>query len=104
MGCHFLLQWIFPTQESNLHLTTPALQADFLPLSHWGSPKVCKKDQIRDVYKALGSDKEITLNMALKACVILPGPIVQGGWAVLNLSFTLGISNQFSDDAEAAGS
>ena len=35
------------------------------------------------MYKALGSDKEITFNMALEACVILPGPIVQGGWAVL---------------------
>ena len=53
---------------------------------HWATgeaQKWCKKDKIRDVYKALGFDKKITLNMALKACVILPGPIVQGGWAVL---------------------
>ena len=35
------------------------------------------------MYKALGFDEEIALNMALKACMILPGPIVQGGWAVL---------------------
>ena len=38
VGCHFLLQGIFPTQESN-----PCLlhwQADSLPLSHQGSPIV----------------------------------------------------------------
>ena len=37
VGCHFLLQGIFPTQGSN-----PGLlhwQADSLPLSHQGSPK-----------------------------------------------------------------
>ena len=35
-GCHFLLQGISPTQESNLHLLHR--QADSLPLSHLGSP------------------------------------------------------------------
>ena len=38
MGCHFLLQGIFPTQESNprlFHLLH--LQADSLPLSYLGS-------------------------------------------------------------------
>ena len=35
-GCHFLLQGIFPTKGSNTHLLH--WQADFLPLSHWGSP------------------------------------------------------------------
>ena len=38
VGCHFLLQGIFPTQGSN-----PCLlhwQADFLPLSHQGSPYI----------------------------------------------------------------
>ena len=34
-GGHFLLQGTFPTQGSN---TSPALQADSLPLSHQGSP------------------------------------------------------------------
>ena len=36
LGCHFLLQGIFPTQESNPHLLH--WQADSLPLSHLGSP------------------------------------------------------------------
>ena len=36
VGCHFLLQGIFPTQGSNLHLLH--WQADSLPLSHLGSP------------------------------------------------------------------
>ena len=39
VGFHFLLQGIFPTQESN-----PCLlhwQVDSLPLSHLGSPGVC---------------------------------------------------------------
>ena len=31
VGCHFLLQGIFPTQECNLHLLSPALQVDSLP-------------------------------------------------------------------------
>ena len=38
MGCHFLLQGIFPTQGSNLHLLCLLLwQADSLPLHHLGS-------------------------------------------------------------------
>ena len=36
VGCHFLLQGIFSTQGSNLHLLH--WQADSLPLSHLGSP------------------------------------------------------------------
>ena len=36
VGCHFLLQGIFLTQESNPHL--PHCQADSLLLSHKGSP------------------------------------------------------------------
>ena len=37
VGCHFLLQGIFPIQGSNQHLLCP-LQADSLLMSHWGSP------------------------------------------------------------------
>ena len=37
VGCHFLLQGIFPTPGSNLHLLL--WQADSLLLSHLGSPK-----------------------------------------------------------------
>ena len=36
--CHALLQGIFPTQGSNLSLTSPVLQVDSLLLSHQGSP------------------------------------------------------------------
>ena len=36
VGCHSLLQGIFPIQES--HPVSPAGQADSLPLSHLGSP------------------------------------------------------------------
>ena len=36
LGCHFLLQGIFPTQGSNPNLLHQ--QADSLPLSHLGSP------------------------------------------------------------------
>ena len=39
VGCHALLQRIFPTQGSNpKSLMSPALQADSLLLSYWGSP------------------------------------------------------------------
>ena len=37
VSCHFLLQGMFPTQGSNLHLL--CWQADSLPLSHLGSPE-----------------------------------------------------------------
>ena len=38
-SCHFLLQGIFPTQGSNLHLLHPLYwQADFLALCRLGSP------------------------------------------------------------------
>ena len=38
-GCHFLLQGIFPTQRSNLHLLCLLhWQADASPLCHLGSP------------------------------------------------------------------
>ena len=39
VGCHALLQGIFPTQESNWCLLCPLYwQADYLPLPHLGSP------------------------------------------------------------------
>ena len=40
MGCHFLLQGIFPTQGLNQHfLWLLYWQADSLPLCHLGSPQ-----------------------------------------------------------------
>ena len=42
-GCHFLLQGIFPTQGSNLHLLCLLhWQADSLSLCHLGSPRMRK--------------------------------------------------------------
>ena len=41
VGCHFLLQGIFPAQGSNLHLLH--WQADSLPLSHQRSSSLCVK-------------------------------------------------------------
>ena len=38
VSCHFFLQGIFPIQGSNPHLLH-LLQAEYLLLSHWGSPK-----------------------------------------------------------------
>ena len=41
VGCHFLLQGIFPTQGSNPHLLWLLhWQADSLPQSHLGSPLI----------------------------------------------------------------
>ena len=48
VGCHALLQGIFPTQGLN-----PGLkhwQADFLPLSHQGSPYVCKCIDVSNIF------------------------------------------------------
>ena len=39
-GFHVLLQGIFLTQRSNLHLPSPALQVNSLQLSHRGSPEM----------------------------------------------------------------
>ena len=66
MGCHFLLQRIFPTQESNLHLLH--WQGDSLPLSQMGSP-----------YRRLDTDKIVGRNGGVgsrctcryNSCVIL---------------------------------
>jgi len=47
VGCNFLLQGIFPTQESKPHLLH--WQADSLPLSHQGSPKGVLTDYLNQV-------------------------------------------------------
>ena len=43
VGCHFLLQRIFPSQRSNLHLlASPALVDGFFTTSApWGAPAIC---------------------------------------------------------------
>ena len=55
-GLDFLLQGIFLTQGSNLHLKSAALQADSLALSHLGSPTM-------EYYSAIKMN-EICSNMA----------------------------------------
>jgi len=42
VGCRFLLQEIFPTQRSNLHLLH--WQVDSLPLRHQGRPIICVQE------------------------------------------------------------
>ena len=40
-SCHFLLQGDLPNPGTEpMSLTSPALQADSLPLNHWGSPYI----------------------------------------------------------------
>ena len=39
VGCHFLLQGIFPTQGSNPYCISPILQADSLPSESPGKPR-----------------------------------------------------------------
>ena len=46
-GCHFLLQGIFPTQESNPHLLP--WQEDFFPLCHevqWIEVNMCSSEYV----------------------------------------------------------
>ena len=52
MGCHFLLQGIFPTQGRSPHLLQE--QAGSLPLSHLGSP-VFKYCSIKALTHELGA-------------------------------------------------
>ena len=40
VGHHVLLQGIFQTPIEPMSSVSPALQADSLPLSHWGSPLI----------------------------------------------------------------
>ena len=72
MGCHFLLQRIFPTQGSNLHfLCLLPLKADSLPLCYLGSPDF----RASDIYTEwdLGDDGvEPTLTADRKSGAIYP--------------------------------
>ena len=44
VGCHALLQGVFPTQGLNPSMS-PALQVDYLPLNHLGSPSEQREEQ-----------------------------------------------------------
>ena len=65
MGCHFLLQEIFPTQGSNQHLLHLLhWQADSLPLSHLGSPLkiTVKKFKKCNLTNAKATGKEVKVD------------------------------------------
>ena len=59
MGCHSLLQGIFPTQGSNLCLLH--WQVDSLPLSHLGSSSLHLEGTYYVVYTACSSFMELCL-------------------------------------------
>ena len=68
VGCHCLLQGIFPTQGSNLHLQRlPHWQADSLPLSHLGSPLFTELErwwwQPRWTSKLRAEDSKTTISL-----------------------------------------
>ena len=51
MGCHFLLQGIFPTQGSNLHLLhLPDWQAGSLPPAQPGKPQPSQTGSLFNSY------------------------------------------------------
>ena len=65
VGCHFLLQGIFLTQGSNLHLLW-LLQADSLPLIQLGSPSN-KQETMSCIYAILAVNKKNILVSAFFA-------------------------------------
>ena len=61
MDCHFLLQGIFPTQESNPG--SPALQADALPSAPPRKPNLHDKEGLHDAcLLAFSNNKDIREN------------------------------------------
>ena len=46
VGCHFLLQGDLP--KPGIKLVSPAWQADFSPLSHWGSPLIWITEMVKN--------------------------------------------------------
>ena len=55
VGCHFLLQGIFPSQGLKLHLLhLQHWQVDSLPLCHLGNPNTAHQEQIQGVRGQLG--------------------------------------------------
>ena len=57
VGCHFLLQWIFPTQESNLGL--PHCRQMLYRLSHQGSPMSYEVSVIQHLQKDSGTEEDV---------------------------------------------
>ena len=61
MGCHFLLQWIFPTQESNLGL--PHCRQILYHLSHQGSSLVTVCDYTHGPLHAEGPSHAVMVRI-----------------------------------------
>ena len=76
VGCHFLLQGIFPTQGSNLHLLHLLhWQEDSLQLRHLGSIDNCQK-----VRNSLRQWKFLQQMALLKFAHLKLGPDPEGWW------------------------
>ena len=97
MGCHALLQGIFPTQGSNPRLLCLLQwQVDSLPLSHPGSPcdrwQQAKNGQRNFQRKAVNQHREprvMCVDSSLPALVTEPGRTVchsRGAWNTLTCS------------------
>ena len=83
MGCHFLLQGIFPTQGLNPHLLH--WQVGFLPLSHQGHPYLyshlhqspSNSDFSRTLKAFRGGcgEKETTFGMQISSLIVVENPL-----------------------------
>ena len=86
MGCHFLLQGIFPTQGSNPHLLFPALHGDSLPAEHRGSQVAlviknpANAGDIRDVGSIAGWGRAPGMYSSSFQCSCLENPMRRGAW------------------------
>ena len=69
VGCHFLLQGIFPTQGSNWHLLSLLhLQTGSLPLVPPGKPYICSGQKIqRDKKKKIAQLKGLEQKLAVES-------------------------------------
>ena len=70
MGCHFLLQGIFPTQGSNLHLLCLLLwQVDSLPLAPFGKPMMGNRMGYYSVWENLAICGHVDKQTKIKSVV-----------------------------------
>ena len=83
VGCHALLQGVFPAQ---IKLMSPALQADSLPLSHQGSPY---SYMATSKNKGLGNPVVSGLDRLFLGTSLCSGSMIFGGsWPSLNVGHT----------------
>ena len=80
VGCHFLLQGIFPTQGSNPYLWHLLnWQVNSSPLSHLGSPMgvLLTKNAVMEVYHRQGSGVQVAISIHL--FLVPPEPAIWKG-------------------------